>query len=159
MKTSLSESADNALAASSSQEETETVNGIPWEYTVSNGKATVTDVPETVSGSVTVPSTLGGYPVMSIGDYAFHNYRSLTSVTIPDSVTSIGEDAFWYCRSLTSVTIPDSVTSIGDYAFWDCSSLTSVTIPDSVTSIGDYAFWDCSSLTSVTIPDSVTSIG
>ena len=95
----------------------------------------------------------------SIGSYAFYGCKSLTSVTIPDSVTSIGSYAFSGCSSLTSVTIPDSVTSIGDYAFYGCSSLTSVTIGNSITSIGDYAFRNCSSLTSVTIPDSVTSIG
>ena len=38
------------------------------------------------------------------------------------------------CSSLTSVTIPNSVTSIGEYAFNGCSSLTSVTIPNRVTS-------------------------
>ena len=97
--------------------------------------------------------------VISIGDSAFENCTSLTSVTIPDSVTSIGDYAFCNCTSLTSVTIPDSVTSIGDYAFCNCTSLTSVTIPDSVTSIGYSAFRGCTSLTSVTIPDSVTSIG
>ncbi|MEE0916663.1 MAG: leucine-rich repeat domain-containing protein, partial [Alistipes sp.] len=61
----------------------------------------------------------------------------------------IGDSAFWYCSSLTSVTIPNSVTEIGDSAFWYCSSLTSVTIPNSVTTIGNYAFFDCSSLKSV----------
>ena len=65
---------------------------------------------------------------------------------IPDSVTSIGEMAFYNCTSLTSVDIPDSVTSIGDRAFYDCTSLTSITIPDSVTSIGGKAFWDCKKL-------------
>ena len=97
--------------------------------------------------------------VTSIGESAFENCGSLTSVTIPNSVTSIGRYAFYYCTSLTSVTIPDSVTSIGWLAFNGCTSLTSVTIPDGVTIINDAVFNGCTSLTSVTIPDSVTSIG
>ena len=90
---------------------------------------------------------------------AFESCTSLTSITIPDSVTSIGDDAFYGCESLTSITIPDSVTSIGDYAFYGCESLTSITIPDSVTSIGNSAFHGCTRLTSVTIGNGVTSIG
>ena len=89
----------------------------------------------------------------------FYGCSSLTSVTIPNSVTSIGGWTFQDCSSLTSVTIPNSVTSIGEGAFTSCSSLTSVTIPNSVTSIGGWAFQFCSSLISVTIPNSVTSIG
>ena len=104
--------------------------------------------------SVTIPSS-----VTSIGESAFYNCSSLTSVTIPSSVTSIGKSAFYNCRSLTSVTLPSSVTSIGWSAFRGCSGLTSVTLPSSVTSIGEYAFSGCSGLTSVTISSSVTSIG
>ena len=97
--------------------------------------------------------------VTRIGDDAFAERTSLTSVTIPDSVTLIGNGAFSSCTSLTSVLIPDSVTTIGNYAFYNCYSLTSVTIGDSVTTIGNYAFCYCTSLTSVTIGDSVTTIG
>ena len=104
--------------------------------------------------SITIPDS-----VTSIGYAAFIDCSSLTSITIPDSVTFIGDGAFYGCSSLTSVTIGNSVTFIGDAAFLLCDSLTSITIPDSVTSIGDWAFSDCSSLTSITIPDSVTSIG
>ena len=97
--------------------------------------------------------------VSSIGNSAFSNCIGLTSVIIPNSVFDIGNDAFSGCSSLTSVTIGNSVTSIGDSAFGGCSSLTSVTIPNSVTSIGSRAFEYCNRLTSVTIPNSVTSIG
>ena len=100
-----------------------------------------------------------GNSVTSISNTAFSDCSSLTKVTIPDSVTSIGGYAFYSCSSLMSVIIPNSVTSIGDVAFALCSSLTSVTISNSVTSIGAHTFYNCGSLTKVTIPDSVTSIG
>ena len=97
-----------------------------------------------------VDKTLSTYSIKEgtkwIADAAFCNCSSLTSVTIPNSVTSIESRAFYGCYSLTSITIPNSVTSIGNFAFYECSSLTSVTIPNSVTSIGWSAFYGCSSL-------------
>lgn len=93
-----------------------------------------------------------------IGNSAFYNCYSLSSVTIPDSTTSIETGAFTYCYNLSSITIPDGVTSIESSAFYSCYSLTSVTIPDSVTNIGGSAFSYCYSLTDATIPDGMTSI-
>ena len=136
-------------------------NGI--RYALKNGQATVVEQPTFLRGEIVLPESVtyngNTYNVTSIGEYAFYNCSSLTSINIPDSVTSIGAGAFEMCYSLTSITIPDSVTSIGDGAFEWCTSLTSINIPDSVTSIGDYAFHVCKSLTSITIPDSVISIG
>ncbi len=131
--------------------------------------------------SVTIPETVTyygtTYSVTSIGDQAFQDCSSLTSITIPNSVTSIGDHAFRDCISLTSpiynahcfaymptsysgaYTIPEGIKQIAGGAFQDCSSLTSITIPNSVTSIGVLVFYGCSNLTSVTIPNSVTSIG
>jgi hypothetical protein len=129
-----------------------------FTYVTNNGTITITGYTGS-GGAVTIPDTTNGLPVTSIGDWAFLNCTSLTSVTIGNSVTSIGSEAFQYCYSLTSLTIGTNVTSIGDNAFWDCHSLTSVTIPNSVTSIGHAAFVDCTSLTNVTIGNSVTSIG
>ncbi len=94
-----------------------------------------------------------------LGYFAFEGCSSLTSLTIPSSVTSIGFSAFSGCSGLTSLTIPSSVTSIGSSAFSGCSGLTSLTIPSSVTEIEHSAFSGCSSLTSLTIPSSVTRIG
>ena len=97
--------------------------------------------------------------LINIGDRAFQECRSLTSVIIPESVASIGEQAFQLCLSVTSINIPERVTNIGDFAFSACKKITSIRIPESVTNIGFKAFSRCSSITSVSIPESVTKIG
>ena len=130
-------------------------------------------------GALSLPANYKGENYV-IGDWAFRGCTSLTSITIPNSVTSIGDEAFYNCDGLTSLEIPNSVTSVGDKAFGycngltsvtigtsiigymvfsGCSSLTNVTILNSVRSIGNNAFYGCSGLTSIEIPSSVTSIG
>lgn len=101
------------------------------------------------TGEHTIRFTLAN-PI-TISTNAFYGCYSLTSVTIPDSVTIIGDGTFSYCSGLTSVNIPSAVTYIGRTAFYVCRTLTSVTIPDSVTSIGNNAFTYCVNLASVTV--------
>jgi hypothetical protein len=97
--------------------------------------------------------------VTSIGDYAFAECSSLTSIAIPQGVANIGGCAFGWCSSLTNITLPESLIKIGDEAFWACDSLTSITIPEGVECIGNQAFYFCTSLTNITLPESLTSIG
>ena len=115
------------------------------------------------SGRVVIPReiTLDGvkFIVNSIGKNAFSDSKTLSSVTIPNSVTDIGDKAFKGCSALTSVNIPNSVTCIGVAAFYGCMGLMgSFIIPNSVTSIGSSAFEDCVGLSSISISNSVTTI-
>lgn len=96
--------------------------------------------------------------VTSICERSFHQYRNLTSISLPDSITSVGGGVFNGCSSLTSVDLPDGITSIGGDIFGVCSSLTSVDLPDALTSIGIYSFNGCNSLTSIDLPEGIISI-
>jgi len=135
-----------------------------WTFTVS-GDDSATITRSTATGAVTIPSVLGGYAVTFLGSGNTYDSifglggNSVTSITIPNSVTLIRDWAFGLCLRLTSITIPNSVTSIGNFAFESCDGLTTLTIGSGVTNIGDYAFRSCTGLTTLTIPNSVTSIG
>ena len=129
-----------------------------YTYTVSNGEATITDCSTSISGDITVPSTMGGYPVTSIGMFAFSGCRSLTSITIPNSVTKIKDAAFQNCSNLISVVLPNNITSIIGFTFENCTSLTSITIPYGVTYIGTAAFSGCANLKSIILPNSTITI-
>ena len=133
--------------------------GLEYEVNDDGVTCTITDIGTCKDTRLRIPPVIDGYIVTHIHYLAFSRCYSLTSVTIPDSVTSIGWNAFYECTSLTSITIPDSVTTIGENAFSNCTSITSVTIPGSVTSIGNYAFSQCHSLINVTIGNGVTTIG
>ena len=119
-----------------------------------------------------IDSVAIGEGITEIGDSAFYNCSSLTSVIVPNSITSIGNKAFYNCTGLTSVTIPNGVTSIGHSAFEGCPSLTSVHISDLAAwcniSFGDNAnplmsahnlYLNGDLITNLTIPNSVASIG
>ena len=80
-------------------------------YELRNGGYSVTGV--TVDqGDIVILDYYEGKPVTSIGSGAFKNCKSLTSITIPNSVTSIGYDAFHGCSGLKNIYY------MGDIAGW-----------------------------------------
>jgi hypothetical protein len=97
-----------------------------FSYITTNG--TVTTTGGSGSGAQTIPSTIAGLPVTTIGDLAFLSWTGLSAITIPTSVTSIGVEAFDGCTNLTTITIPSSITNIGEGAFLYCTRLTNISV-------------------------------
>ena len=131
-----------------------------------------------VPGSVVFNGT--SYPVTAVEAFAFYPCDSVTSVTLPASVTYLEHDAFTFCSietismpgvtymgegcfyiayALTSVDIPAGVTSIPAWCFSECAALQSVTLHEGLTNIGFCGFQSCPSLQSVTFPHTLTTIG
>lgn len=113
---------------------------------------------KSVSTALYIPDTLGGHPVVAIGNNAFASCSNLPAVTIPSGVKNIGRGAFGLCSSLTTVTIPNTVTNIEELAFTLCSSVTNITLPEGVAAIGRCAFARCRSLPAINIPSTVAFI-
>ena len=163
--------------------DTATVDGYTYTYSVTDGKATIgssnawtTAISPKPTGHVAVPSSLGGFPVVGIGDYAFYGLYSahykLESVTIPNGVTRIGKRAFSGCPNLTDVTIPASMAVVDNGAFSGCSNLKGVHISNLVNWCQITFVYSSNPLrqahelylngervTRLAIPESVTAIG
>lgn len=130
---------------------------------------------------VVIPESVNGRKVVSIGNEAFMENQTITSVVVPDTVTTIGDSAFFACRSLSSINMPkqlkkisksafgatsiqefvapDSLLEIGDVAFSDCENLKSVTLSKDLQIIGNTAFFACPKMTKIIIPENVKKIG
>lgn len=137
----------------------ETINGNTFSYTITTDMNAViteclSDMPE-----ITIPSSLGGYMVTSIGEKAFFGKIMLTSVIIPEGITYIGDNAFSGCLSLESVELPETLTSMGKECFTSCTALERVKLSSELSSIPERCFSSCTSLSEITIPDSVVFIG
>ncbi|MDB4780828.1 leucine-rich repeat domain-containing protein, partial [bacterium] len=162
---------------------------IDLTWTTTDGEVTITDCNEAATGDLVIPATIGGNPVTSIGDFAFDNCNSLTSVTIPNSVTSIKRYAFDDCTSLTSIIFQGDAPTVGFKAFLrvpngavalvtiealssfgasgdDWKGLTVERILTWTTTAGEVTITDCNEATTreLVIPDTikgnpVTSIG
>ena len=105
--------------------------------------------------------------VFSIGQCAFSNCSSLTSIILPKGCKALPDYAFYKCTRLSSITIPDECKSIGVQTFYCCSTLNqmnagkagNVILPKSCQSVGEEAFASCKILKNVTIPEACGTLG
>ena len=119
-----------------------------------------------------IPETIEGLVVSKLGDQAFLFSHSLTSVTIPDSITQMGDNPFLVCMSLTEFIVsPDHPTlavidnvlfdkvkkELISYPAGNRSSMLYV-IPEGIRSVGNRAFDRCN-VKNVVLPNTLTSIG
>lgn len=148
---------------------TSTGKNVTWSYELDSNNNILnlkcTNI-SSISGELTIPSTIDGYTVLTIGNTknntnngAFENCPGITGITIPNTVTAIGYRAFYNCTGLKTLTLPNSVNSLGQGAFCGCTGLTSITFSDNLTSIGSGAFQNCTGLKSISLPSSLTTIG
>lgn len=91
-------------------------------------------ISQSTKGQVTIPEHVNGYTVTRIGDYAFYECSSLSSVIVPNTVTNLGEWSFKE-SSISSVTLPDRLEIIGAHAFSRCEFLNEIVIPEGVTAL------------------------
>ena len=129
---------------------------IPYEYTVEDGKVTITKYLGS-EAEVIVPSEIEDKPVVAIGANAFAKNEALVKVTLPASVTSIGQSAFAMCTKLESINA-ENVETFGAYAFFQCSSLKAIVFNDSIENLPVYLFSECTSLANVKLPANLKAL-
>lgn len=142
--------------------ESEVIDDVTWDYKLTwDGDVRVAEVTDCspCSGQITIPKTLEGCPVTSIGASAFSYCHDLTGVLVPSSVRSVGYRAFYRCSKLMNVEFQIGVLTIGTSAFEGCSSLSNVIFPIGLRTILDTAFKDCKALSSLDLPIGLSKIG
>ncbi len=130
-----------------------------FENFIENGEVEITTLSENVSGKITIPNKINGYPVTSVD--CMVNMRAITSIEVQsDNPYFASKDGVLYSKDMkklilvpsgknvTSFTVPDGVTSI-DGAFAFCTSLKEITIPASVTDMEYFTFAECYELKDV----------
>lgn len=131
---------------------------------------TITGSDDYLSGKLTIPSSIDGYEVTEIGEFAFCYNCGLETIEFPHSVLKIGKGAFGECDSISSVIYTGTISEwckikfeggfgLSNYLYINGCLVEDLIIPDGITSISGEAFASCESLKSVEIPDSVISIG
>jgi len=111
------------------------------QYTCTTNSGQITIAKYTgPGGAVTLTNTIDGYPVTRIGNGAFSNCFTLSSIATPNCLTNVGTFAFSRCTNLMEVYFQGNVTNLGNGAFSNCTSLTTVYFQGNRPTLGTNVF-------------------
>ena len=152
-----------------------------FEYEVKDGEAVITKYDGQIE-VLEIPTQLGGYPVVAVGDNAFYEtpadytrqitlgehirsigamafYNSIdVKIYVEGEIEYVGEKAFYGCNKIESIKFGSGMESVPFEAFSGCEGLRSVVFSDTVSDIGENAFELCASLQTVTFYGSLKTI-
>ncbi len=100
-----------------------------------------------IAGPLVIPTN-----VVFVGNNAFENCSSITSLTLPANLKCIATSAFKNCNNIASLTLPSMLETVLDSAFYACGKLPEIIIPDNCTYIGELAFIDCTQAKTIKLP-------
>lgn len=127
-----------------------------WNYTVSNGTATINGWNK--SGDLVIPREVDGYIVDTIwsdADRYILDRSGITSISFPDTLLEIGPRSFRGASNITELHFPKNLKEIGFDAFKGCGNLRVITFPAGVKTIGSGAFDDTRCLEKVTVNSAI----
>ena len=133
----------------------------------------IRDISESEHNSITRIEIASGNNYFSTQDGILYNKnktklikcppgKSVTDLTIPETVTEIGNEAFLYCTNLRGkINFPSNLKIIGEEAFSCCSGLTGeLEFPQTLTNIKYRAFFNCDNIQgTLTLPNNLIEIG
>lgn len=164
----------SCFASSSFAAETEPEEHIcgDYEYTILNDGTACIGLYYGNEEILEVPSKLDSRVVTGIDNLAFSTCKSLTEVTLPDSITFVGFNPFAGCKSLKNIHVSPNHSYLATIdgvlfskpekrlIFYPITKTDSIyKVPDGIVSIDNRAFESCENLTEINLPDSTSSIG
>ena len=154
--------ANYSNAATDEYVTTTVINGVTanWEYRLNDSNQIVylrCTNPSDLKGSVTIPTTLDGKTVTSLGSSAFESATNITEIIIPNTVKIIEYGAFRNCTKLAKVDL-GNIEEMSFDVFTGCTSFTTITIPKTLKKGTWNGCLNNPNITSITLEEGLTVI-
>ena len=90
--------------------------------------------------------------------YTLRKHPTLTTLSLPKTITTIGSGAFFKCQKLKKVVLPQTIKKLNETVFMSCSALSDINFPDGLESIGRNALY-MTAITEFTAPKALKTLG